>query len=69
MYIHCTPMVASNCINYMCVYMKTHLALQPYQGKAFILCHVVDQLVLGAVVWLKVVVHVTKPVELVFILN
>ena len=40
-----------------------------YQGKVSILCHVVNQLFLSAVVWLEVVVHVTKPVELVFVLH
>ena len=35
----------------------------------FVLSHVVDELVLSAVVCLEVVVHVTKPVELVPILN
>lgn len=46
-----------------------HSSPQPYLGKAFVLSHVINELVLSAVVCLEVVVHVTKPVELVLILN
>lgn len=57
------------CTFIIILYPWKHIPPQPYQGKAFILCHIVDELVLSAVVCLEVVVHVTKPVELVSILN
>jgi hypothetical protein len=69
-------MVPSNCgtckFRYTFVtilYPWKHISPHPYHGKALILCHVVDELVLSAVVGLEVVVHVTKPVELDSILN
>ena len=49
--------------------MITHQTPQAHRGKLSILSHVVHQLLLRAVVWLIVVVHVTKPVERVLVLN
>ena len=60
------------CINtciIITLWYNIYKALPSYQGKVFIFCHVVDELFFSTVVCLEVVVHVTKPVELVLIVN